>query len=157
MALLRDARDSDRDVLFEHWTDAESNRMAAFTVVDPDDRDAYDARWERHAADPTVTVMTIADNGTVIGSIGSWGKDGEREITYWIGRDHWGKGYATRALAEFLRDVEHTRPVYGVCATDNVGSQRVLEKCGFHVVGHGRGFANGRGEETDEVILRLDA
>jgi hypothetical protein len=33
----------------------------------------------------------------------------------------------------------------------------VLTKCGFRIVGEGRGFAHGRNEETDEVVLRLDA
>jgi RimJ/RimL family protein N-acetyltransferase len=33
---------------------------------------------------------------------------------------------------------------------------RVLEKCGFKVVGEGRGFANARGAEIDELVLRLD-
>jgi hypothetical protein len=28
--------------------------------------------------------------------------------------------------------------------------------CGFRIVGEGRGFAHGRNEETDEVVLRLD-
>ena len=32
----------------------------------------------------------------------------------------------------------------------------VLTKCGFVIVGEGRGFAYGRNEETDEVVLRLD-
>jgi hypothetical protein len=31
-------------VLFEHATDREAIRMAAFTSADPDDRDALDAR-----------------------------------------------------------------------------------------------------------------
>ena len=42
-------------------------------------------------------------------------------------------------------------------ASDNAASIRVLTKCGFRVVGEGRGFAHGRNEETDEVVLRLDA
>jgi len=33
----------------------------------------------------------------------------------------------------------------------------VLQKCGFKIVGKDKGFANGRGEETEECILRLDA
>jgi RimJ/RimL family protein N-acetyltransferase len=105
-----------------------------------------------------VTNRAIADDGVVLGTIGSWDNDdGRREVTYWLGREHWGKGYATRALAEFLRDVEHARPVYAACAHDNVASRRVLEKCGFRVVDEGSGFANARGEETRELILRLDA
>ena len=42
-------------------------------------------------------------------------------------------------------------------ASDNAASIRVLTKCGFLIVGEGRGFAHGRNEETDEVVLRLDA
>ena len=36
------------------------------------------------------------------------------------------------------------------------GSRRVLEKCGFTVIAEVRGFANARGEEIDELVLRLD-
>lgn len=152
--MLRDVRDEDLDVLFEHWVDPESNRMAAFTAADPTDRDAFDARWARLRNDETITARTIEVGGAVVGTITSWTQDGNREVTYWIGRDHWGKGIATRALAEFL-EIETTRPVYGVAAADNAGSLRVLEKCGFERVGEARGFANARGEEIEELILVL--
>src|ERR671922_121773 len=75
----------------------------------------------------------------------------------WIGRSYWGQGVATRALKEFLTRIETTRPLYARAASDNAGSIRVLEKCGFTRVGVDRGFAHGRNEETEEVILRLDA
>jgi RimJ/RimL family protein N-acetyltransferase len=90
-----------------------------------------------------------------VGHIASFDLDGRREITYWIGREDWGRGIATRALQEFLR-LEATRPLYGSAASDNAASIRVMTKCGFRVVGGGRGFAHGRNEETDEVVLRLD-
>jgi ribosomal-protein-alanine N-acetyltransferase len=38
---------------------------------------------------------------------------------------------------------------------DNVGSIRVLEKCGFVKVGEERGFANARGMEVEEVVMEL--
>jgi RimJ/RimL family protein N-acetyltransferase len=157
VGLLRAVDDDDLDVLFEHWTDAESNRLAAFTVADPHDRRAFDERWARLRSDPSVRARTIAVGGAVAGSISSWSNDGVREVTYWLGREHWGKGIATRALAEFLAEVETERPVQAAAAFDNVGSQRVLEKCGFALSGAGRAFANGRGVEVDEVLFRLDA
>jgi RimJ/RimL family protein N-acetyltransferase len=52
--------------------------------------------------------------------------------------------------------IEVARPLYARAASDNAGSIRVLEKCGFTRVGGGRAFAHGRGEETEEVVLRLD-
>jgi RimJ/RimL family protein N-acetyltransferase len=41
-------------------------------------------------------------------------------------------------------------------AKDNLASRRVLEKCGFTVCGEGRGYANARGMEIEEFILRQD-
>ena len=157
MALLREVRDTDLDVLFSHWTDPEANRVAAFAPADPSDREAFDERWRRIRESDDSTALVIEVDGKVVGSISSWTNEGEREVTYWIGRENWGKGIATRALAEFLADVERTRPIQASTADDNVGSQRVLEKCGFHRVGVRRAFATSRGEELDEVFFRLDA
>jgi RimJ/RimL family protein N-acetyltransferase len=131
VTLLRDVVDGDLDILFEYWTDPESNWMAAFTAVDPHDRDAFDERWRRLRESETITVRTIEADGVVVGSVGSWDNDGKREVTYWLGREHWGKGLATRALADFVAKAEHSRPLYAATALDNVASQRVLEKCCF--------------------------
>jgi RimJ/RimL family protein N-acetyltransferase len=152
--ILRDVRDEDIDALFEHWIDPESNWMAAFTAADPTDRAAFDARWAKLRSDPTIISRTIELGGAVVGVISSWTQDGDREVTYWIARDQWGKGIATQALTEFL-EIETTRPLHAAAAADNTASLRVLEKCGFERVGEGRGFANARGEEIDELILRL--
>ncbi|WP_368483237.1 GNAT family N-acetyltransferase, partial [Streptomyces niveus] len=40
-------------------------------------------------------------------------------------------------------------------AADNSGSIRVLERCGFVITGHDRGFAQARQGEIDEVLLTL--
>ena len=97
----------------------------------------------------------IVVDGEVAGTIGSWGNPDEREVTYWIGRSYWGKGIATRALDAFLR-VDPSRPLHARVAYDNVASRRVLEKCGFRVVGTDRGFAEARSREIEEIVLRLD-
>jgi RimJ/RimL family protein N-acetyltransferase len=128
--------------------------MAAFTAENPEDREAFDARWARLRANEENTHRTIEVDGEVVGVISSWTQDGDREVTYWLGREHWGKGLATRALAAFL-EIETARPLYGRAAADNAGSLRVLEKCGFERVGEDKGFSNARGEETEELILRL--
>ncbi len=100
--------------------------------------------------------QVVEIGGRVVGHIASFDLEGHREVTYWIGREDWGRGIATRALEEFLLQLEATRPLYAHAASDNAASIRVLTKCGFLIVGEGRGFAHGRGEETDEVVLRLD-
>ena len=129
--------------------------MAAFTSPEADDRTTFVQRWARLRSDPSTTNRVVEVDGRVVGHIASFDLDGQREITYWIGREDWGRGIATRALQEFLQ-LEVTRPLYARAASDNVGSIRVLTKSGFLVVGEGRGFAYGRNEETDEVVLRLD-
>jgi len=66
----------------------------------------------------------------VAGNIGSWQDDGLQLLGYWVGREFWGRGVATQALALLVDEVS-TRPLYAHVAAHNVGSIRVLEKCGF--------------------------
>lgn len=153
---LRDVTDDDLPIFYEQQLDPDANFMAAFTAADPHDRTAFAAHWARIRVDPTITNRTILWQDQVAGHIASFLRDGDREVTYWIGRPYWGRGIATDALRRFLDEVK-TRPIHGRAAADNVASRRVLEKCGFVVVGHDRGFAEARGAEIDEVILRLDA
>ena len=154
--VLREVEDRDIGVLFEHSSDPEAIRMAAFTSPDADDRDAFERRWARLRRDASTTNRIVEIDGRVAGHVASFDLEGHREITYWIGREHWGRGIATRALQAFLQ-LETTRPLYARAASDNAASIRVLTKCGFMIVDEGRGFAYGRNEETDEVVLRLDA
>jgi RimJ/RimL family protein N-acetyltransferase len=152
---LRKVRDEDLPALFEQWADPVAAHMAAFTAPDHMDRGAFERRWARLRADETVTARVIVVDGEVAGSIGSWGDPGEREVTYWVGRSHWGRGIATDALNQFLA-VERSRPLNARVASDNVASSRVLEKVGFRVVGTDRGFARARSAEIEETLLRLD-
>ena len=154
---LRKVADGDLDAFFAHQQEWEAVHMAAFTAKDPLDRDAFDERWRRMRTSGDVTVRTVFVDGVVAGHVASWVDPelGAPEVTYWIGREYWGRGIATVALRAFL-DVFAARPLLGRAAADNVASLRVLEKCGFVVVGESRGHANARGEEIAEVLLRLD-
>jgi RimJ/RimL family protein N-acetyltransferase len=154
--VLREIEDRDLSVLFEHSSDPDAIRMAAFTAPDPDDRATFERRWARLRSDGSTTNRVIEVEGRVVGHIASFDLEGQREITYWIGREDWGRGLATRALQAFLQ-LEGARPLYARAASDNAASIRVLTKSGFRIVGEGREFAHGRNEETDEVVLRLDA
>jgi RimJ/RimL family protein N-acetyltransferase len=151
---LRQLSEADFPTLFEQMRDPEAVRVAAFTSKDPSDRAAFERYWKKLLADPTVLARTILHEGKVAGSILKFEIEGKPEVTYWIGREHWGKGIATEALRALLPQVV-TRPLYARAAKDNVGSIRVLEKCGFRVTGHERGFANARGAEIEEVLLEL--
>jgi len=154
--VLREVLDEDLAVLFEQWADPVAVQMAAFTAPDHMDRDAFERRWSRLRADDTVLNRAIVVDGDVAGTIGSWGDPTERQVTYWIGRAYWGRGIATAALTTFLT-VDPCRPLHAHVADDNVGSRRVLEKCGFRVIASDRGFAEARSGEIEELILRLEA
>ena len=148
--------DDDLPIFFEHQQDPDANHMAAFTAKDPVDWEAFLAHWAKIRADDTIENRTVLLGGRVVGHVSKFEAFGEPEVSYWIGREFWGRGLATQALSEILRVVK-TRPLYDRAAKDNIASRRVLEKCGFTVCGTDRGFANTRGEEIEEVILRLEA
>jgi RimJ/RimL family protein N-acetyltransferase len=124
---LREVIDADLQTLYEHQADPEGSAMAAFPSRD---LPAFLAHRAKIQADPAVIDRSIVADGVVVGSIGSWEAEGERAVGYWIGREHWGKGYATAALRAFL-DIDRHRPLTAHVVDHNVGSRRVLEKCGF--------------------------
>ena len=154
---LREVIAEDLPLFFDFQADPDANYMAAFTAKDPSDREAFAAHWKRILADPATINRTIVCNGQVVGSVASYEEAGKPEVTYWIGKAHWGKGIGTRALAAFLVQVNTARPIYARVAKDNLGSRRVLEKCGFQVIGESKGFANARGEDIDELLMELPA
>jgi RimJ/RimL family protein N-acetyltransferase len=118
-------------------------------------RDAaeFAQHWAKLLADGSKLKKTIVVDGQVVGNIGSWLSDGKREIGYWIDRAFWGRGIATEALSAFLR-LEKTRPLYAGVAKHNAASIRVLQKCGFTLLG----FEDAANEaEATHVLLMLDA
>ena len=153
--VLRNVVNDDLPIFFEYQLDQEANSMAAFTAKDPTNQEAFMAHWHRILADQTNIIQTIIVNGQVAGSVSSYAEEGKPEVTYWLGKEYWGKGIATRALKEFLAQKNQIRPIYARVAKDNLGSRRVLEKCGFKIIGESKGFANARGQEIEELLLEL--
>jgi len=150
---MRDTTEADLPALFEIQTDADGQLMAAFTDTS-NDREKYLRKWRELLADESVRPKVIVVDGEVIGSVGSFVLDGDTEVTYWIRRDFWGRGIATKALAALLGEVP-VRPVFARAAHDNAGSIRVLERNGFVPVGEEQSFAEARQAEIREVIFRL--
>jgi RimJ/RimL family protein N-acetyltransferase len=128
---LRAVEDADLPIFLAHQDDPVAAAMAAFATRTPD---AFYRHWAEIRADPTVVARTITADGVVVGDIVNWLEDGHREVGYWIGRDHWGRGFATAALRSLLEEVLE-RPIEARVADHNTGSRRVLEHCGFVQVG----------------------
>ncbi|MGE7111543.1 GNAT family N-acetyltransferase [Lysinibacillus sp. NPDC047702] len=130
------------------------NHMAAFTRKDPNDWIGFSTHWNKILNDKDIIKQTIIVNNNVVGHILCFEQFGKPEISYWIGKEYWGKGIATNALQDFLNLIS-IRPLYARAAKDNVGSLKVLKTCGFMITGEDIGFSNTRGEEVEEFILTL--
>ncbi|PKO03721.1 MAG: hypothetical protein CVU43_01655 [Chloroflexi bacterium HGW-Chloroflexi-5] len=63
----------------------------------------------------------------------------EREVGYQLGNAFWGKGIATQALQLFLPLIP-LRPLYGLTPAHNIGSQKVLTRCGFMLMDEHEGL-----------------
>lgn len=108
-----------------------------------DDARAYIDNTEVGPARVNLGVYLKSEAEGFIGTVSLMPRDGERFVLgYWVGRPHWGRGYATEA-AQALVDLAFTRfGVDAVAATTRVtngASRRVLEKSGFQYAGQGMG------------------
>ena len=124
--------------------------MAAFP---PREWEPFPRTGRRSARTRPCVTKTIVSDGEVAGNIGSWPRDDKRYVGYWLGREFWGKGLATRALAEFVDELD--RPLYAEVSTANIGSIRVLEKCGFAVVEKTVEHDEALGGEIELLVMKL--
>jgi RimJ/RimL family protein N-acetyltransferase len=151
---LSKTTEEDLNALFIFQLEPEANFMAAFTPKNPNDSDAYFEKWKRVLNDPNNNMWTIKRDEQIVGSVLKFVMGGNNEISYWIDKKFWGQGIATAAVKIFL-NTQEVSPIWGHTAFDNLGSQRVLEKCGFVKIGTDKGFANARQAEIEEFIYKL--
>jgi [ribosomal protein S5]-alanine N-acetyltransferase len=151
---IRPTEVADLECLFQFQTDKEAGFLAAFMPIDPFDKTLFMKKHKQLLNNPTINYQTITIEDVIIGSIAKFVMDDQAEITYWIDRNYWGQGIVTSALNAFL-SIESARPIYAHVAFDNIGSQRVLEKCGFVKVGTDLAFANARQTQIEEIIYKL--
>ena len=124
--------------------------MAAFSSRN---HDAFMAHWAKIMANSACALRTILSSGSVAGNIGAWTDGTERLVGYWIGREFWGRGVASAALAQFLH-YETTRPLTARVAKRNAASIRVLQKAGFTPAGEDA-FELPGGATEEEFVFRL--
>jgi RimJ/RimL family protein N-acetyltransferase len=149
--LLREVREDDLDTLFEQQREPEAVVMALFPARE---REAFDAHWRRILADDRLIARAIEVDGEVAGNVVSWEQDERQLVGYWLGREFWGRGLATAALAELVDELK-VRPLHAWVAISNVGSIRVLEKCGFVQVGSHTQYAKDLDLNVDELLYEL--
>lgn len=148
---LRPVQPDDLPVIYEYQLDPDANRMA---VANPRDRATFDEHWQDALNDPAVTARVVIVDGELVGNIGCFKLRGLDSVGYWIKKEWWGRGVATRALSLFLNEVQ-TRPLYARASSSNIASVRVLEKCGFKLQGYEWAEATERFPASEEAKFRL--
>jgi len=136
---LRPAWPEDWDELLALINDAGvvCNLATAPWPYTADDAHAFAARPQEKLLPHFFITLPTADGAKLIGSVGLSRNGGDIELGYWIGRGHWGQGYAAEAARAVLRlavTLGHRRIIASHFA-DNPASGRVLRKIGFRPTG----------------------
>ena len=98
---------------------------------------------------------------SVIGMVGIGNKkevDNEIEIAYFISESYAGKGYiseATKAVSCWALDNLGMEYIIAIVETDNMPSQRVVDKCGFQKIDVRMILNSGEAEEKPFFYYRL--
>jgi len=128
MIEIRPAVPADLDTFHRYESEPEGRRRAGFPERD---RETFLNHWNTKIfAVPENDAQAVVVDGEVAGNIVCWPQDGRRMVGYWYGERFWGRGIGSKALAMYLERMT-VRPLYADTVEGNVGSIRVLERCGF--------------------------
>ena len=157
---LRAFRESDAEEMFKNW--ANDPEVTNYMTWTPHGDIAITrqlcAQWEKEAAPSYQWAMVY--EGEVVGSLTVISRNEFQErgtLGYCMAKRCWGKGLMTEAVREVLRfcfeEVGFAR-IDGEHAAPNVGSGRVMEKCGLSYEGTRKEFFRlpSTGERVDIVM-----
>lgn len=109
--------------------------------------------------DNPLRVFAIRIHGEAAGGIGLHPQTDimcmNAELGYWLAEPYWGNGIVTRAIQEIVQygfEKFDINRIYARPFSSNTASQRVLEKCGFHLEARIEGNILKNGEIFDELI-----
>jgi RimJ/RimL family protein N-acetyltransferase len=94
----------------------------------------------RMAADVQNEIAFLIEHHfAAVGAAGiHWREPDLPEIGYWLGFEHWGRGFGTeaaRALIDYFFEAFDHELLYGRARVANPMSRNILEKCGFQWTG----------------------
>lgn len=123
-----------------------------------DEMEWYEA-IRREKSREKVFAIIKNDSKTLLGLIGLHSIDfhsRNAELGYFLGPEHWGKGYATEAVSlavTYAFDWLNLRKLYARVFGSNLASIRVLEKNGFELVGRLKKHQYVPGEGFVDVLI----
>lgn len=129
-----------------------------YTVNDAND---FMRRANEGVIGKCVYAVTLGDNGRFLGCCGIEPIDDVTvEIGYWLGQPYWNQGYMTEAAQVLIDMVFRTREtlvqIDARCRVTNIGSRRVIQKCGFQFQGTGMVACQALGGRVPVEWFRLD-
>jgi RimJ/RimL family protein N-acetyltransferase len=140
----------------------ESMVHTSSTARDADDLKPIIERILAAGADsPIRFVLRRPGEGEIVATVGFHtvsSLNGTAEITYDVAPAHWGQGIATAACRAATRWGFEARGWHRIQATTvlaNIGSQRVLERCGYRREGLVRNFRIVRGRPADYFMYSV--
>lgn len=143
--VLRSFEMSDLEDFFEYCSGEGVGVMAGWPKHE--DIKISESILERFVEVDDTYAIVEKESGKVIGSVGihkrfndeNYDIEKQREIGYVLGKDYWGQGIMPEAVTEVIRYIiEETNieVIYCKHADYNAQSVRVIEKCGFELVGN---------------------
>lgn len=113
---------------------------------------AHPGQFDRREA--VTYAITLTGGGTLVGAVGLIldPENDSAELGYWVGREHWGNGFATEAARAVLAWAFPSLDLHRVHASHfprNPASGRVLEKIGMSHEGRLREHVKKWGEYLD--------
>ncbi|MCP4316588.1 MAG: GNAT family N-acetyltransferase [Hyphomicrobiales bacterium] len=161
--VLRTPHPEDTDVLTCLANNARVATMVSRMPHPYTRKDAADfiRRSKTGAIGKCIYAVTNADDGRFLGCCGIEPQDNPAtlELGYWIGEPHWGNGYATEAAHAVIDMAFRTRNIDCIdvrCRVTNLGSRRVIHKCGFQFQGTGMVNSMALGSAVPIEWYRLD-
>jgi len=157
--ILRPPTRADIPDMVSELNDFSVTRMLARVPFPYGRRDA-EAFLDSSERDGNGLTLVITASGRLVGGIGLARIDDTCELGYWLGRAHWGMGFATEAVRAFVRYTFATYAIERMTSgvfIDNADSLRVQDKVGFRIVGRRFVDCVARGikvEHIDTVLTR---
>lgn len=153
---LRAIELSDYKDMFEYGSDEEVTKMLTWNTFKTEEEvtQVINNVFMTRPANgiPSAYVIVLKDENKMIGTC-DFSKinhdKSEGEIGYALNRTYWGRGYMTiscKALIDFGFDYLGLKRINIRHLKENIGSQRVIEKCGFE-------FINETYDEKNNIFL----
>ncbi len=141
--ILRPFEPKDRDGLVEIFGNWQVTQWLSTNVPFPytaKDAETFITKAVAEFTEGSAFCYAIEDKetGRLAGNIGIFSPTEETEIGYALGPDFWGRGLGTEILNAVTKAAFKTGVITRIVAqtaTDNIGSQKILEKAGFKQAG----------------------